>query len=98
MVKRIHAVQNYRMKTKDTERVFFFFSFNVEGHSLVTLTYTHCSSFPGSLVGKNLPASAGDTGDSDLILGQEDLLEEETANHSNVAVWRIPWTEEPDKP
>ena len=31
-------------------------------------------------------------------LGQEDLLEEETANCSSVVVWRILWTEEPDKP
>ena len=80
-----------------TLRGFFFFS-NVKGHSLVTLTCTHCSSFPGCLVGKNPPASAGDTGDSDSILGQEDLLEEETANPSSVVAWRIPWTEEPDKP
>ena len=69
MVKRIDAVQNYKTKTKDTERVFFFFKFNVEGHSLVTLTYTHCSSFPGCLVGKNPPASAGDTGDTDSTPG-----------------------------
>ena len=96
MVKRIDAVQNYKTKTKDTERVFFFF--NVKGHSLVTLTCTHCSSFPGCLVGKNPPASAGDTGDSDSILGQEDLLKEETANPSSVVAWRIPRTEKPDKP
>ena len=28
-------------------------------------------------------------------LGQEDPLEEETASHSNILVWEIPWTEEP---
>ena len=28
-------------------------------------------------------------------LGQEDLLEEATATHSNILAWRIPWTEEP---
>ena len=28
-------------------------------------------------------------------LGQEDLLEEEMAIHSNILGWRIPWTEEP---
>ena len=27
-------------------------------------------------------------------LGQEDLLEEATATHSNILAWRIPWTEE----
>ena len=26
-------------------------------------------------------------------LGQEDPLEEETATHSNILAWRIPWTE-----
>ena len=28
-------------------------------------------------------------------LGREDLLEKETAAHSSVLAWRIPWTEEP---
>ena len=27
--------------------------------------------------------------------GQEDPLEEGTANHSNILAWRIPWTEQP---
>ena len=27
-------------------------------------------------------------------LGQEDTLEKEMATHSNILVWRIPWTEE----
>ena len=30
-------------------------------------------------------------------LGQEDPLEEETATHSSVLTWRIPWTEEPGR-
>ena len=29
------------------------------------------------------------------FLGQEDLLEEETATHSSISAWEIPWTEEP---
>ena len=29
------------------------------------------------------------------FLGQEDPLEEGTATHSSILVWRIPWTEEP---
>ena len=29
-------------------------------------------------------------------LGQEDPLEEETANHSSILAWEIPWTDEPD--
>ena len=28
-------------------------------------------------------------------LGQEDPLEEGTATHSSIIVWRIPWTVEP---
>ena len=30
-------------------------------------------------------------------LGQEDSLEEGMATHSNIAGWRIPWTEEPGR-
>ena len=30
-----------------------------------------------------------------LSLDQEDPLEKETATHSSILVWRIPWTEEP---
>ena len=29
------------------------------------------------------------------LLGQEDPLEKEMANHSSILAWRIPWTEEP---
>ena len=36
--------------------------------------------------------NAGDLG---LILGQEDPLEKEMANHSSTLAWKIPWTEEP---
>ena len=28
---------------------------------------------------------------------QEDLLEKETATHSSILVWEIPWTEEPGR-
>ena len=30
-------------------------------------------------------------------LGQEDLLEREMATHSNIHVWKIPWTEKHSK-
>ena len=43
-------------------------------------------------MGKNLPAKAGDPG---LSLGGEDSLEKETAAHSSILAWEIPWTEEP---
>ena len=41
---------------------------------------------------KNLPANAGD---SVHFLGWEDPLEKETATHSSILAWRIPWTGEP---
>ena len=30
-------------------------------------------------------------------LGWEDPLEEETATHSRILAWKIPWTEEPGR-
>ena len=30
-------------------------------------------------------------------LGQENSLEKGVATHSNILVWRIPWTEEPGR-
>ena len=47
--------------------------------------------FPDDSELKNLPASAGGSGQS---LGREDPLEEEMATPSSVLAWRIPWTEE----
>jgi len=44
---------------------------------------------------KNLPVNAEDIGDMCSIPGREDALEEGMATHSNILVWRIPWTEEP---
>ena len=44
---------------------------------------------------KNLPASAGDAGDTGSILGRVDSLEEEMATHASILAWEIPWTEEP---
>ena len=43
---------------------------------------------------KNLPGSAGDAGDTVQSLGREDPLEKETATHSSIPAWIIPWTEE----
>ena len=40
--------------------------------------------FPGVSVVKDLPANAGDTGDTGLISGQEDPLEKEMATDSPV--------------
>ena len=44
---------------------------------------------------KNQPANAGDVETRVQSLGQEDPLEEETATHSSILAWRIPWTEDP---
>ena len=41
---------------------------------------------------KNLPAMQET---QVRFLGWEDLLEKETAIHSNILAWKIPWTEEP---
>ena len=44
---------------------------------------------------KNLPSDAGDTGDATSSPGLGRSLEEETATHSSILAWEIPWTEEP---
>ena len=43
---------------------------------------------------KNLPAMQ-----ETLVrfLGEEDPLEKGKATHSSILVWKIPWTEEPDR-
>ena len=33
-----------------------------------------------------------------LSLGQEEPVEEETANHSSILAWKTPWREEPGRP
>ena len=50
--------------------------------------------FPGGSVVKNLPVMQEM---QVLSLGQEDPLEKETATHSSILAWRIPWTEEPGR-
>ena len=44
---------------------------------------------------KNPPANAGDTGHGFDPLVEEDPLKQETATHSGILAWKIPWTEEP---
>ena len=48
--------------------------------------------FQGGSVVKNPPINAGEWVRS---LGWEDPLEKETATHSSILAWEIPWTEEP---
>ena len=47
---------------------------------------------PRWLSGKESACNTGDTG---LILVQEDPLEEEIVTHSSILPWENPWTEEP---
>ena len=47
------------------------------------------------LVVKNPLANAGDIETWVHSLGQEDPLEKDTAAHSSIFTWRIPWAEEP---
>ena len=42
---------------------------------------------------KNPPVNAGDA-----VLSPGDPLEKETATHSNILAWQVPWTEEPGGP
>ena len=46
--------------------------------------------FPGVSVVKDSPVNAGDA-----VLSPGDPLEKETATHSSILAWEIPWTEEP---
>ena len=49
----------------------------------------------GGSVVKNLPAMQGTQETWVRVLGQEDPLEKEMANHSSILAWRISWTEKP---
>ena len=54
----------------------------------------HVWDFPGGSDGK---VSAYNAGDRVQSLGREDTLEKETATHSSILAWKIPWTEEPGR-
>ena len=45
----------------------------------------------------NLSVNAGDIREAGSILGQEDPLEKEMANHSSILAWKLLWTEEPSR-
>ena len=53
--------------------------------------------FPDGLVMKNSSANARDVGNTGLIPGSGNSLEEEMATHSIILAWEIPWTEEPGR-
>ena len=77
--------------------------FNHPDDELVSCTARHLSYYimqaTGAsqvvLVGRKLPASAGDVRDEGSIPGSGRSLEEEMATHSSMLAWDIPWTEEP---
>ena len=57
----------------------------------------HCRDrfgLPQWLSGKETACNAGDTGDTDLILGSGSSLEEGMATNASILICRIPWTEE----
>ena len=51
--------------------------------------------FPAGSVVKNPPAMQETQETQVQPLGWEDPLEKETATHSSIPAWEIPWTEEP---
>ena len=58
--------------------------FNIERHGVEE----------DGITGRNLPANAGDLRDKGSIPGSGRSLEKETATHSSILAWRIPWMEE----
>ena len=54
--------------------------------------------FPGGSTVKNLPATP-EPQETWWVqsLGQEDPLKEDTAIHSSILDWRIPWTKKPEE-
>ena len=52
------------------------------------------SSISGSLVAQTVKCLPTMQETQVQSLGQEDLLEKETATHSSIFAWNIPWTEE----
>ena len=52
--------------------------------------------FLGGAMIKNLPATVGDTGETQILsLGREVPLEMEMVTLSSILAWKIPWAEEP---
>ena len=66
---------------------------NDDGISQATIQPSH-SLLPSSLGGSDKESTCN-VGDLDLIHGLGNPLEKETATHSSILAWRIPWTELP---
>ena len=69
-----------------------FFPFLVTNQFFFFLTFYFAFGFPAGSVTKNLPAMK-----ETLVqcLGQENLMEGETATQCSILAWKIPWTGEP---
>ena len=50
--------------------------------------------FPGGSDGEESACSVGDPGS---ISGSKDPLADETATHSSILIWEVPWTEKPGR-
>ena len=58
----------------------------------------HIKGFPRWLSGKRIYLPMQEIQETQVpSLDQEDPLEEETATHSSILAWDIPWTEEPGR-
>ena len=68
-----------------------------EPNVIVLLTLSFHLALPDGSMVKNLPPSAGDTGDMSSIPGLGRSLGKEMATHSSILALKIPWTEEPDR-
>ena len=70
----------------------------IDGSEIPELSHFHsCHGEPGGTRGKEPDCHAGDLRDAGSILGQEDPPGEETATHSSILAWRIPWIEKPGR-
>ena len=65
-----------------------------KGNQNIVLSCRHFGGSQAAQMVKNLPAMQKTWVWS---LGQEDPLEKETATHSSILTWRIPWTEKPGR-
>ena len=66
-------------------------------HSFIAKRNNVVFCFPDGSDGKESACNAEDLGLKIPTLGRKDPLEKETATHSSILVWEIPWTEEPGR-
>ena len=64
---------------------------------MLFLIITTCTQYGASLVAQTVKNSLAMQKTHVSSLGQEATLEKETATHSSILAWEIPWTEEPGR-